>query len=228
MSPRVTKAHLEARRREILAAGFHCFARAGLHATTMQDIADEADLSAGALYRYFESKEALVRALAADSAGRRAEAFGRLEPGGGADALADLVFEMMGALQTDDGEASVRLDVRLWAEMLDRPEDRELVLDAFASVAEPVAAYVRAERKAGRIRGGGRSRCRRPTRRVATHRSRAAMGLRARTRPGGLPRGGAGDAGGPGRLTEGADGWDSYGAREAALCPRRPPATMFP
>lgn len=151
MSPRVTKAHLEARRREILAAGFHCFARAGLHATTMQDIADEADLSAGALYRYFESKEALVRALAADSAGRRAEAFGRLEPGGGADALADLVFEMMGALQTDDGEASVRLDVRLWAEMLDRPEDRRLILGAFASVAEPVAAYARAERKAGRI-----------------------------------------------------------------------------
>lgn len=154
MSPRVTEAHLEARRREILAAGFHCFARAGLHGTTMQDIADEADLSAGALYRYFESKEALVRTLAVDSAARRVEAFGRLEPGGGADALADLVFEMMGALQTDEAEASVRLDVRLWAEMLERPEDRELILGAFASVAEPVAAYVRAERKAGRIRRG--------------------------------------------------------------------------
>lgn len=152
MSPRVTEAHLEARRGEILAAGFHCFARAGPHGTTMQDIADEADLSAGALYRYFESKEALVRALAADSAGRRTEAFGRLEPGGGADALADLVFEMMGALQTDEAEMSVRLDVRLWAEMLDRPEDREMILEAFASVAVPVAAYMRAERKAGRIR----------------------------------------------------------------------------
>lgn len=152
MSPRVTEAHLEARRQEILAAGFHCFARAGLHGTTMQDIADEADLSAGALYRYFESKEALVRALAAESAGRRSEAFVRLAPGGGADALADLVFEMMGALQTDEAEMSVRLDVRLWAEMLDRPEDRELILEAFASVAVPVSAYVRSERKAGRIR----------------------------------------------------------------------------
>lgn len=152
MSPRVTEAHLEARRREILAAGFHCFARAGLHGTTMQDIADEAGLSAGALYRYFESKEALVRALAADSAGRRSEAFVRLAPGGGADALADLVFEMMGALQTDEAGTSVRLDVRLWAEMLDRPEDRELILEAFASVAVPVAAYVRTERKAGRMR----------------------------------------------------------------------------
>lgn len=152
MFPRVTEAHLEARHREILAAGFHCFARAGLRGTTMQDIADEADLSAGALYRYFESKEALVRALAADSASRRAEAFGRLAQGGGADALANLVFQMMGALQTDEAETSVRLDVRLWAEMLDRPEDRELILGAFASVAKPVAAYVRAERKAGRIR----------------------------------------------------------------------------
>ena len=151
MSPRVTAAHLEARRRDILAAAFLCFARSGLHATTMQEIADEADLSAGALYRYFENKEALVRALAAESADRRGETFGRLEAGGGMEVLADLVIELMGALHTEEAQSSVRLDVRLWAEMLDPPQGREIILGAFASLQEPVAAFVRLGRKEGRI-----------------------------------------------------------------------------
>jgi len=151
MSPRVTEAHIEARYNEILGAAFRCFARSGLHGTTMQNIADEADLSAGALYRYFESKEALVRTLATRSAERRLETFSRLETGAGVEALANLVFEILGALEAEEAEASVRLDVRLWAEMLDEPEGREIILDAFASLREPVAAFVRAEQQAGRI-----------------------------------------------------------------------------
>lgn len=149
MGPRVTAAHIEARRQEILAAGFRCFARSGLHGTTMHEIAEEADLSAGALYRYFEGKEALVRALARQSAERRAEAFGRLEPGGGARALAGLVYEMMGALHHDEADQSVRLDVRLWAEMLDQPGGREIFEGALAGIREPVASFVQAEQESG-------------------------------------------------------------------------------
>lgn len=152
MGPRVTQEHLDTRRREILRAAFRCFSQKGLHGTTMQEIADEADLSAGALYRYFESKEALIESLAAGSAERRAEALGALGPGGGADALAELVAGMMAALRSEGADASVRLDVRLWAEALDHPEVRKTAREAFASLREPVADYVRGERGAGRIR----------------------------------------------------------------------------
>lgn len=55
--------YLEARTTEIRDAAMRVFVRKGINATTMQDIASEAGLSAGALYRYFEGKEQLVRAV---------------------------------------------------------------------------------------------------------------------------------------------------------------------
>ena len=44
-----------ARREHILDAAERCFAKAGFHRTTMQDICKTADVSAGALYVHFDS-----------------------------------------------------------------------------------------------------------------------------------------------------------------------------
>ncbi len=63
--PRTEKANQEIReeqRDKILAAATVVFARRGI-ATTMDDIAAEAGVSHGLAYRYFPSKEAILRAL---------------------------------------------------------------------------------------------------------------------------------------------------------------------
>lgn len=60
--PRVTEAHRTARRQQIIDAAYRCFARKGLSQTTMRDIYDEANLSAGAVYHYFDSKDAIIEA----------------------------------------------------------------------------------------------------------------------------------------------------------------------
>jgi AcrR family transcriptional regulator len=52
-----------ARREHILDAAERCFARSGFHRTTMQDICKEAAISPGALYVYFDSKEALIAGI---------------------------------------------------------------------------------------------------------------------------------------------------------------------
>ena len=52
-----------ARRDHILAAAERAFVRYGFHAATMTQVADEAGMSAGNLYRYFPSKEAIVEGL---------------------------------------------------------------------------------------------------------------------------------------------------------------------
>lgn len=52
------------RREQILDAAERCFARAGFHRTTMQDICKEAGVSPGALYLYFASKEELIAGIA--------------------------------------------------------------------------------------------------------------------------------------------------------------------
>jgi AcrR family transcriptional regulator len=62
--PRVSAEHLAATRRRILGAARRCFTRNGFHVTTMQDILAEAGLSAGAVYRYFRSKDEIICAIA--------------------------------------------------------------------------------------------------------------------------------------------------------------------
>jgi TetR/AcrR family transcriptional regulator, repressor for uid operon len=51
------------RREQILNAAEQCFSRTGFHRTTMQEIAVEAGMSPGNLYRYFDSKDAMVAGL---------------------------------------------------------------------------------------------------------------------------------------------------------------------
>lgn len=53
-----------ARREHILQAAKQCFARTGFHRTSILDICREACISPGALYVYFDSKEALIAGLA--------------------------------------------------------------------------------------------------------------------------------------------------------------------
>jgi len=52
------------RQGRILDAAERCFVRTGFHRTTMQDVAAEAGMSPGNLYRYFPSKEALIAGIA--------------------------------------------------------------------------------------------------------------------------------------------------------------------
>jgi len=149
--PRVTQAHLDARTRQILEAAHGCFARQGFHGTTMQEIADRAGLSVGALYRYFENKEALIEALAAWGREQKRSAVEELA-GGGGEALGRLVEELLRLLSERDAEAAVRLDVRLWGEALGQPALARIVAEELEALRGPIAAHVRRERRAGRIR----------------------------------------------------------------------------
>src|SRR5437870_11381662 len=66
--PKISHAHEQQRRAQILAAAMACFARQGYHATSMDDVVRESGLSVGAIYSYFPSKEDLFLALSDDRA----------------------------------------------------------------------------------------------------------------------------------------------------------------
>lgn len=151
--PRVPEAYLDARRRQILSAAHRCFAKRGIHQTTMVDVADEAGLSVGALYRYFDGKESLVEALAALGREQKQDALELLDSGGGVEALAAMVSRVMGLLDMDGMESAVRLDVKIWGEALDNAAMRSVVSDGLDALRIPISDYLAAERKAGRLRG---------------------------------------------------------------------------
>lgn len=61
--PKLKPETIAARREQILRAALTCFAQKGYHQTTLDDIVDEAGLSKGSVYVYFDSKKALYLAL---------------------------------------------------------------------------------------------------------------------------------------------------------------------
>ena len=77
--PKLSETQQELRRTRLLDAAEHCFARAGFHATTMQEIARAARVSAGAAYVYFGSKEELIAGIAERDRQRIATDFKAIE-----------------------------------------------------------------------------------------------------------------------------------------------------
>ena len=61
--PKVSQAHLDARRQQIVDAARARFASHGFAHTSMADIVTESGLSNGAIYRYFTSKDEIVIAV---------------------------------------------------------------------------------------------------------------------------------------------------------------------
>lgn len=57
------RAHVDARRAQVLDAAAACFRRSGFHGARMADISKAAGMSTGHIYHYFESKEAIIAAL---------------------------------------------------------------------------------------------------------------------------------------------------------------------
>ncbi|MGH2610645.1 MAG: TetR/AcrR family transcriptional regulator [Tepidiformaceae bacterium] len=66
--PKVPEGYLHERRRHILAAASRVFSKRGVQAATMTEVANEAGISPGLIYRYFPSKEELLACAMTESA----------------------------------------------------------------------------------------------------------------------------------------------------------------
>jgi AcrR family transcriptional regulator len=145
--PRITEERRESQRKRVLDAALACFDRSGFHRTTMQDIVRESGLSPGAIYGYFESKEAVVEAVAAER--HRAEkdllvdALAAPDPIEGMTTFVLRYFEWLGR---PEEKRRRRVGVQIWAESL---HDGQMRASVDAGLA-PLAAITRALRSARR------------------------------------------------------------------------------
>jgi AcrR family transcriptional regulator len=121
--PKVTDEYRDARRTHILDAARRCFLREGFHETSMQDLFDEAGLSAGAVYGYFKSKEDIVLAIAEDSLGgmiATIHAFAASSHGEGLGNAFGNALELLGRRHAEDQLGAIA--VLGWSEALRNPD----------------------------------------------------------------------------------------------------------
>ena len=153
--PKVSAEHLAARRSGILKAALRCFSRNGLHATSMKDICRAANLSPGAVYRYFEGKERIIEALA-EMVGERIHTFltstadDEITP----DTLAERLAALCNALDRAENLETMRLYVVLWGEALRLPGVRRSYLRGTARLRRRLAELVLAAQAQGDLDRG--------------------------------------------------------------------------
>ncbi|MCX5042706.1 TetR/AcrR family transcriptional regulator [Aldersonia sp. NBC_00410] len=148
--PRVSEEHLERRRQQILDAATRCFARKGFYNTSMQDVFAEADLSAGAVYRYFKSKDDLIAALAstasADIRAVMAEAI-RRDP---LPTPAELIATLAQWIKSQHGpESRLRLAPQAWTLALVDPTAGAFVGNAIRGIRDMWREYAQQMQAAG-------------------------------------------------------------------------------
>jgi AcrR family transcriptional regulator len=147
--PKVTDEHRDRRRRQILDAAMACFDRHGLHATTTDEIVAEAGLSAGAIYRYFDSKDAIIEAIAAERHAHErsmlADALVGDDPRASLRSFLDRYFDWLG---DPEEQRRRRVNVYVWAEALHNSRLAGVVASGLAPLDQSVKA-VRAAVRSG-------------------------------------------------------------------------------
>ena len=139
----------EARRQEILDAATRCFMAKGFHASSMQDICSEAGLSAGALYRYFASKDDIVIAIVEAERAAYAEFVLSLESTD--DFLGTLAEVAASLIDEASTPGYAELGAEIYAEVLRNEGARAVALESERTVRNGLARAAKAAIERGEL-----------------------------------------------------------------------------
>jgi TetR/AcrR family transcriptional regulator, repressor for uid operon len=146
--PKVLPEYLEQRRHQILDAAAACFSRNGFHQTSMHDICTEAELSPGAVYRYFGSKEEIIGAISDTNHEQDLAVVEEIKSRGATlEVLSELANEFF--LNLRDERSCLSLD--LWAEATRNDAIKETLKRANQGYRESFAGIVRRSQALGEI-----------------------------------------------------------------------------
>lgn len=149
MSPKVPKAYLEARRAEILEAAAKCFMEKGFHNTTMHDIYESANLSPGAVYNYFSSKEDIViAAVKAYTDWSISELETVISENPGASIIIIIRYWLSGIKQNDIGKG-IGMQLDFYSEATRNSKIREAMLGSQNATHEKLIELIKRDQQAG-------------------------------------------------------------------------------
>jgi AcrR family transcriptional regulator len=149
---RVSQEYLDARRRQILDAARRCFVRDGFHATSMEDILGEANLSAGAVYRYFKSKDEIIAAIGFANVAAFTAAVEEVLQVNDPPPLDEALGGLLAALERlDEEQDHGRITLQAWSEALRSPALAARVEEGWADLTSSLAGLVQTYQERGDI-----------------------------------------------------------------------------
>lgn len=141
----------EDRRHQILDAAGTCFARTGFHQTTMQDVAAEAGMSPGNIYRYFASKDALIAGMTERDRAMILQDFSAIaDETNLIDALAGLARKHL--VEGTCGQSALALEI--WSEGARNPAVGAMIRGIERAVHEGLCDVLRRVQSQGRVAPG--------------------------------------------------------------------------
>lgn len=150
--PKVTEEYLDIRRKQIIDAAYRCFARKGFHQATMRDIYAEAELSPGAIYRYFNSKEEIIEASFVFDLQRSLPLFDRADENPNPiEAIDELLSHFFAGLETAASLGADRVNIQGWGEALVNPRLETPLRDTLTAFRERLAKLIRHAQARGMI-----------------------------------------------------------------------------
>jgi len=146
--PRLTERTRDARRRQILDAARQCLSRNGFQSTSMQDIFEEAGLSAGAVYSHFTGKDEIVYAIADEVIEALTAPLYTADAHGEALSLGDLLGHVFSTLQRAE---ITTIAITFWAEAIRNPGLRRRLSRRYRRVQHDLTRLVRTQQQRGGI-----------------------------------------------------------------------------
>ena len=107
------------RRRQVLDAAATCFRRSGFHGASMSEISKAAGMSAGHIYNYFASKDAIIAAFVEQNETRVHEIISNI--GSQPDPLQSMIDEAPRHIDQSLDPQFFQLPMEMWAEAARNP-----------------------------------------------------------------------------------------------------------
>ena len=134
--PKVTEDHRRAQEERFVDAARRCFTRLGVEGTSMEHIRAEAGVSAGLMYRYFASKDEMIRAAISGSMLQFEALIAEVGENEDATTATGYLRLLLGTLRRfrhhTDGVDLFTLAIQGWAHAQARPEARAIITESFA------------------------------------------------------------------------------------------------
>jgi len=151
--PKLSKEKKSDRKRQIMQAALICTARKGFHQTSMRDICREANLSMGAVYNYYKSKEEILAAITREGQKDKKDFLDRLKECKSAKESFEGLFKLFFNIYKS---ASFRtygsIDLETYCEATRNNLVRTIMQEEFKTLSEPLINLIRYWQRKNEIR----------------------------------------------------------------------------